>query len=82
MGAIIKYILIFLIVTYLIRRVGAFFGTMFFGNQQEKFRQDYRANEFNRSNGDPKIKIFRKPQEHKEEKHFKGGDYVDYEEIK
>jgi len=80
-GAIIKYILIFLIVTYLIRRVGAFFTTLFFGDQKERYRQDYRANEYNKSHGDQKIKIFRKPQQ-KEEKHFKGGEYVDYEEIK
>ena len=32
--------------------------------------------------GKENIKIFRKPKQVNEDKHFKGGEYVDYEEIK
>lgn len=87
MGVIIKFIIIFLVVSYLIRRVGGFFLKLFFGesanNQQSRGRY-YQQENSNTGKGSRygSLRIFKKPKKDTTaEKNFTGGEYVDYEEV-
>lgn len=88
MGVIIKFIIIFLVVSYLIRKVGGFFMKLFFGqttnNQQSSggyYQQNTKSNAGNGSRYGS-LRIFKKPNKgNAAEKNFTGGEYVDYEEV-
>lgn len=87
MGVIIKFIIIFLVVSYLIRRVGGFFVKLFFGqstNNQQSRGDYYQQNTNSNGNGSRygSLRIFKKPKKDTTaEKNFTGGEYVDYEEV-
>ena len=85
MGAIIKFVLILIIVLYLINKVGKFFYELFFPEKaaQQKQRANSSSNQRttsqqqNHREGDIHI-----PREQSsKDKKFKGGDYVDFEEV-
>jgi len=82
MGAVIKYVLIAIIVLYLINKVGKFFYELFFpGKLGEKQAANGRSTTSSRqqnyNEGD--VHVSKEPNE--KNKNFKGGDYVDFEEV-
>lgn len=89
MGAFIKGILVLLIAYYLITKVGRFFAGMFTGQNSQQTTNSSRAQtrqtrsqqrESTTRSGNIFIK---KPvNKDKDASDFKGGEYVDYEEIK
>ncbi len=78
MGAIIKFILIFIIVLYLIKKVGRFFYELFASPSDEK-------KQFNRKKASRKVNqegdIHFQGERPEKNKKFKAGDYVDFEEV-
>lgn len=89
MGAFIKGILVLLIAYYLITKVGKFFAGMFTGQNSQHSKNTSRAQtnqnqSQQRESTTRKGNIFiKKPaNKDKDAADFKGGEYVDYEEIK
>ncbi|MDB4835268.1 DUF4834 family protein [Cyclobacteriaceae bacterium] len=72
MGTFIKYVLIFIIVLYLINKVGKFFLQLFGGGQEKK-----TSRQTNSQSGQTD-RVYVKDQSQKK---FTAGEYVDYEEI-
>ena len=80
MGTVIKFILILIVVLYLINKVGKFFYELFFPDkanmeskqhrQHNTTNEDYREGESYVNHNKSQVT-----------KNFKGGDYVDFEEI-
>ena len=69
----IKFLLITGIVVYLIYKIGSFFFRAGAASQQFKQHQDQRKGNFN-----PNSEPARKSPDNK----VKGGEYIDYEEVK
>lgn len=84
---VIRFIIIFLVVSYLIRKVGGFFMKLFFGqttNNQQSSGGYYQQENTNNKSGSRygSLRIFKKPnKDNAAEKNFTGGEYVDYEEV-
>ena len=80
MGSLIRMILIFAIVYYLIKKVGGFFYRTVAGSsdnsqtnsQQRHSRHQHREGE---------IRVEKAPNNKKSASDFKGGEYVDFEEV-
>lgn len=72
---LLKYLLIGIIIYYLISKVGKFFLHLLFGKPNEPKQQHSKG-----SSTFGNIKINYKPK--KDDKDFKGGEYIDYEEVK
>ena len=87
MGAIVKFIIIFLVVSYLIRKVGGFFLKVLFGSKAtagqpfNSFRSSQSQNTRGAKNPG-KIYVSKRPDHDDNEPHVKGGEYVDFEEVK
>jgi Na+-transporting methylmalonyl-CoA/oxaloacetate decarboxylase gamma subunit len=81
MGAIIKFVLILIIVLYLINKVGKFFYELFFPEKaaQQKQRSNQRTTSQQQDHREGDIHIPR--EQSSKDKKFKGGDYVDFEEV-
>lgn len=82
-----KFLLILALFCYLIYRVGGFLFRMFFiGAQQSQQRNQYQGNYSNsqsRKAPDSNLNIDHIPHKDKKDpKDFKGGEYVDFEEVK
>jgi hypothetical protein len=74
----LKFLLIICIITYLVYKVGSFFfragaASQHFRNYQQQQRKTFNGN----THGDPQY-----PNEKKRSGKYKGGEYVDYEEVK
>lgn len=88
MGAFIKGILVLLIAYYLITKVGKFFAGMFTGQNSQQSNNSRAQTNRNRSQKKESTtrsgNIFIKKPANKDKgaSDFKGGEYVDYEEIK
>jgi hypothetical protein len=85
----IKFLLITFLICYLIYKLGGFLLKYFFislGNKMQdsqSFQQSSHSYQNRRStNGDVDIDYIPKNGQPKKTKDFKGGEYVDYEEIK
>lgn len=80
MGAIIKFVLILIVVLYLINKVGKFFYELFFpGRGKEQQSTNNRQQETGQNNRADDGQTYRTNVQ--QPKNFKGGDYVDFEEI-
>lgn len=91
-----KFLLITILIFYLIYRVGGFFFRMLFASafqQQQRHYQNRQQNghqqngyQQNRTktppNSNVRVEYVPREDERKEKKDFKGGQYVDYEEVK
>ena len=89
-GALIKILVVFFVVTFLIRKVGGFLVRMFFGqvqtqnNGRRRTTRNYQQSQQSANNysAEGEIHIDRKPKHDPNEKHIKGGEYIDFEEVK
>lgn len=81
MGSLIRIILIFAIVYYLIKKVGGFFYRTVAGssgqNQGNASRQRYSSHQ----KREGEIRVEKAPNNKKPATNFKGGEYVDFEEV-
>jgi hypothetical protein len=72
----LKFLLILCIIVYLVYKVGSFFFRAGAASQQfRNYQQQQRRSFDNDSHADPKSNPKKKDK-------FKGGEYIDYEEIK
>lgn len=81
----LKFLLILIIIFYLIYRVGGFLFRMLFlsAQQQRQHYQGQAQQQAQRRAADSNLNIDYVPGEpKKDKKDFRGGDYVDYEEVK
>lgn len=72
MSYFIKVILTCLVIYWLFKTVGRFFFTLFFMNKQHQNQQ--RPPKGN-------VQVDYIPKDAQQQKNFKGGEYVDYEEV-
>ena len=86
--ALLKFLLIFFLVLWLISRVGGFLIRMFLGNlakqnKSQTFTYSYRKDDSRKTPKDGNVNIDYIPKEgQKKDDDYQGGDYVDYEEVK
>jgi uncharacterized protein YxeA len=82
----LKFLLILILVIYLLYKVGGFlFKIMFLGspNYQQRSQNGYERNHRKAQDGNLNIDyVPKKERGEKTGKGFKGGDYVDFEEVK
>lgn len=94
----LKFLLITILIFYLIYKVGGFFFRMLFTSafqQQQRHYQEARQNAHKNQNGYNQKQSAKNPpnsnvrvdyvpaqEERNDKKDFKGGQYVDYEEVK
>jgi hypothetical protein len=69
----IKFLLILALITYILSKVGGFFFRVGAESQQRQYQQ-------RRPEGT--VNVDAKPKKEKRAGNIKGGDYVDYEEVK
>ncbi|MFY0627680.1 MAG: DUF4834 family protein [Reichenbachiella sp.] len=82
-----KFILIFFLGFYLLSKIGGFLVRLFFGNlaKHQRQQQNHHGSKSYRKPSDGNVNIEYAPEDRKSvstEKDFKGGDYVEYEEVK
>lgn len=82
--ALLKFILGFIIVVYIIRKVGGFFLQLFFNQQIQKMKQQqqFYQNQQQPRYREGEIHVDFVPKDKQAAKSSMKGDYVDYEEIK
>lgn len=87
--ALLKFILIFFLVLWLISRVGGFLIRIFLGNlvkqnKSQTFTYTYRDNGSGKKPKDGNVKIDFDPNktDNPKDTDYQGGEYVDYEEVK
>lgn len=86
----LKFLLITILIFYIIYRLGGFVFRMLFSNafqQQRNFHEQQRQQYYQHQaktppNSNVKVDYVPKDKERKEKQDFKGGQYVDYEEVK
>ena len=82
----LKFLLIFFIIFYLVFKVGGFLVRLFLGNLVKQNRQQtYQydtAQKKQPRDGNVHIDYIPEEGQDKEPKEYKGGDYIDYEEVK
>ena len=82
MGTVIKFVLILIIVLYLINKVGKFFYELFFPSRVEQQRaQSTRKTRTKQSQSNRQGDVHVSKEQSSKHKNFKGGDYVDFEEV-
>ena len=79
MGAAIKFILILIIVLYLINKVGKFFYELFFPNRAKGQNSTSNSQKSARQSDEGDVHVSNEKTTN--DKNFKGGDYVDFEEL-
>ncbi|PIB36907.1 hypothetical protein BFP72_16605 [Reichenbachiella sp. 5M10] len=81
----LKFIVIFFLFFWIVFKLGGFLVRMFFGNMANQSRQNTTQQNYQQrqpSEGNVHIDYVPKQKKGKVDKHdFKGGDYVDYEEV-
>ncbi len=85
--ALLKFLIIFFLIVYLLSKVGGLLARLFIGNLAKQNRNQtyqYNSNPRDRQPKDGNVNIDFVPdgKTKKTSKDFKGGDYIDYEEIK
>lgn len=80
MGYILKYVLPILVFYWIFRSVGRFMSRMMNGGQQQNFKEKQQGQK--PSDGNVNIEYAPTKKHSKSADNFKGGDYVDYEEVK
>lgn len=80
MGALLKFVLYFFVISWIIRSVMRFFMGGLFGTSQQRADHQHYAPPKN----DGRIKVDYTPENKKGKSsdNFKGGEYIDYEEVK
>lgn len=83
MGAILKFILYFFLITWIIRNVMRFLAGGLFGTSQQRASQGGQQ-QYSQPKNDGRIHVDFAPKDTKKKNsdNFKGGEYVDYEEVK
>lgn len=87
MLVLLKFVFIFFLVLYLISKIFGFFIRTFFGRvaNQQRQHQQTNARQGHKKPAGGNVNIDYVPGDTKpasEEKDFRGGDYVEYEEVK
>ncbi len=77
----LKFLLIVILIFYVLYRIGGFFFRMLIINAQQRTQQNQNTSYQSRGK-DGNIHIDYVPKQTKSKSDFKGGDYVDYEEVK
>ena len=78
----LKLIFIFIIAYYLIKKVGGFFFQTMVSGQQQQGRQQKTYSKQTNQRPEGSIRVDTNPNQGKKNtEDFKGGDYVDFEEI-
>lgn len=82
----IKFLLITFLIIYLLFKIGGYLFRIFFwslgGKMQDGHTNNRHASNVRPPNSNVDIHYVPKDKKEKKEKAFKGGEYVDYEEIK
>ena len=76
-----KLLLIFFALFFIIFRVGGFFLRLLFGGVQRTNQANYNRSNQQHKPKDGNVNVDYIPDEKKGKKNFKGGDYIDYEEV-
>ena len=84
---ILKFLFIFFIVMYLLFKVGGFLARMFLGNMVKQnrnhtYRRTQQTQRRQPTDGNVSIDYDPKKDQKSQNRGFKGGDYIDYEEVK
>lgn len=83
--AILKFILGFIIIVYIVRKVGGFFLQLFFNKQIEKIKQQqqpYQQQNTRPNYREGEINVDYVPNNKQSNTSSSQGEYIDYEEIK
>jgi len=75
-----KVLLLIFVFFFVLFRIGGFFLRLIFGRMQTRQNQNFNRSSHQKP-ADGNVHIDHIPKE-KESKNYKGGDYIDYEEVK
>ena len=85
MGFLIKFILFILVAGWILKAVLRLFAVGLFGQAQQQQQRNFNGGQQQQRPKEGNVNIDYAPKDQKTKKssdNFKGGDYVDYEEVK
>jgi hypothetical protein len=82
MGAILKFVLYFFLISWIIRSVMRFLAGGLFGTSQQRTAQGNQQQAPPKNDGRIHVEYAPKDGKKKNSDNFKGGEYIDYEEVK